>query len=458
VATWRAPTDNGGSAINGYKVERLKSGNWDLVDTVSALEISIPKETAGSIVELRVSAVNEIGESAKTSIRSNFPYVQSEPVADLKAVVSGSSVIVSWSPPKFSGGAPVTTYLVERTANNGSTWTLLSYVRTGTTFSTSAPAKGQSYKFRVYASTLFGKGVVSETDLISTALTVSGAPAVSSGGFAVDGTYNLNWRKPSDNGGTEITGYVVEKLVAGVWSKLAEVGPTVLTLNMSRDLPGATVAVRVLATNAVGTSAPSSQWTYQIPALRASAPRDVAVSVSGSTAVRISWLAPESLGGSTLSRYEVQASRDGGSTWISYYASATSLSLILTGPGKGLTWQYRVLAYTSGAGLSEPSTVVSFTKPLTTSSTVSYLNGYKSTNAVVLNFRAPTDLGGYPTVTYIVQKQVAGAWVSEVPILQLDGTTMTRHLVLPPKGITYYQVIAVNGSGQSAPVVVRISY
>lgn len=456
--TWFAPIDNGGSAITGYIVERLVSGTWSAIGTVQTLGISIEKEEPGSVVEVRVTAQNAVGNSTSTAYRTNFPFVQSETVTGLTHRVNGPTVSLTWAAPAFTGGSPISYYILERSADQGATWSTISFVRAGTVLNTPAPPKGRSYKYRVSANTLFGKGQVTETELISTALTVASQPVISSSGFAADGSVNVNWRAPSDDGGSAITSYIVEKLVAGTWTKLAEVAPTVFTLNTIRDLPGTAVSIRVIAVNAIGSSTPSSQWNYRIPALQASAPQQVAVSLNGASTVRVDWRAPEDLGGSNLVQYQVQISRDGGVAWAGYYAAPSANSLTVSSPAKGDTWQYRVVAYTSGAGFSKVSSVVSYTRPQTVTSTVSALSITRSTSAVTLKFRAPADLGGYATVTYKIQRLVAGVWTNETPVLQLDDLVMTRQLALPAKGVTYYRVIAVNGSGESAPIQVALSY
>ena len=454
--TWLAPVDNGGSAIAGYSVERLVGGVWTLLSPATTTSLVIEKEAPGSVVELRVSAINALGSSSSISMKTNFPYIQSEAVVGLSTTVTASSVLLAWSAPANTGGSAISYYVVERSLDKGATWTLVSYVRTGTAYSAPVPTKGTSVKYRVSAYTLLGKGVATETDLISTALTAPGAPTISTKGFNIDGTYTVTWRKPFDNGGTEITGYVVEKLVGASWTKLAEVGANVLTVNIARDLPGTWVGVRISAVNSVGASVPSSQWNYMIPALRASAPQQVAVAQSGAGIVNVSWLAPASLGGSALTQYQVQVSRDGGKTWAAYYAAPTTLTMRMSGPAKGVTWQYRVVAYTQGAGVSELSNVVSFSAPLTVTSNVSYVNISSSSVGVTLTFRAPTDLGGYSSASYLVQRLVNGAWVTETPTLQLDGSTMTRRFVSPPKGTHAYRVIAVNPSGESTPVQTQV--
>lgn len=456
--TWLAPVDNGGSPITGYTVERLVAGQWQQLATPTTAELILDKEQAGSVVELRITAQNAVGSSAAISWKTNFPFVKSQPVTGLTTQVVANRLQITWAAPEFSGGAPISYYQIERSADAGVTWSNLSYVRSGTMFTTALPAKGKSFKFKVSPITPFGKGESTESELISTSLTVPGAPLVLTSGFDLEGNFKFNWRKPYDDGGSPITGYVIEKQIAGVWTKLAETGADISSITVTRDLPGTVVALRAIAVNSVGLSAASSTYSYKIPALQATAPRNVTVTPNGSSAVKVSWQAPENLGGSDLRQYQVQISRDNGTTWSAYYAAPTASSLAVSAPAKGLTNKYRVVAYTSGAGISQLSEIVSYTNPLTVASPINYLGIYRTTNSVTLNFRAPSDLGGYSSVTYKVQKFVAGVWQDEVPILQLDGPVMTRQLNLPVKGTTTYRVIAVNGSGESTPVQVSIRY
>ena len=71
--------------------------------------------------------------------------------------------------------------------------------------------------------------------------------------------------------------------------------------------------------------------------------------------VDVSYAAPTSLGGSTVSGYVIQVSKDGGATWSSLtYPNATTFAVAVPAPLKGQTWSYRVVA-TTRFGSSQPS-------------------------------------------------------------------------------------------------------
>lgn len=68
----------------------------------------------------------------------------------------------------------------------------------------------------------------------------------------------VKWDKPEDNGGTEITGYVLEKmdLDTGRWIPAGEVGPNEKTFTFSGLTPKKKYKFRVKAVNKEGESEP----------------------------------------------------------------------------------------------------------------------------------------------------------------------------------------------------------
>ena len=72
----------------------------------------------------------------------------------------------------------------------------------------------------------------------------------------------ISWRPPKDNGGSEITGYVIEKKDldhAGGWAPAVNyVAPNVLTQKVPRLLEGNRYEFRVFAVNAQGRGAPTT--------------------------------------------------------------------------------------------------------------------------------------------------------------------------------------------------------
>jgi YVTN family beta-propeller protein len=81
---------------------------------------------------------------------------------------------------------------------------------------------------------------------------------------------NLSWNVPSDNGGTPITGYMIERSTdnGNTWSTLvANTGDTGTTYSDTNVLPLTTYTYRVSAINDVGTSDPSNTASASTPSV-----------------------------------------------------------------------------------------------------------------------------------------------------------------------------------------------
>jgi titin len=348
---WGAPADTGGSPITAYRVETLIDSTWQPLSGNLTRAISILRGLPGQVHQLRVVAINETGESAPSSIsKISVPLVKASAPTELVANTTSKagSVVLSWKAPSYLGGAiAASNYLIEYT-DNGTTW-LRSYATT-TTIALPAPPKGVTRSYRVSANTQAGASPVSNVVSASTAATVASAPSLSSVTFATDGTVLVKFSKPYDLGGSPLTGFVIEKQVAGVWSSAAQTDPTATSANMPREAVGVLLSVRVLATNGVGNSLPSRTLSIQMPFSQAAAVENIAIKALTTTRALISWTAPTNLGGGKVSRYTIEYSADNGATWRLYYNSY-STSYSVQAPPKGVTWLYRVSAVTQwGAG------------------------------------------------------------------------------------------------------------
>ena len=362
---WAVPSDNGGLTLTGFLVERLVDGVWVTAAQLPAttLTFTAPRALPGVQNAFRITTANALGNGpASPTVSVLTPYVAATAPQNFTAVYNASTqrVSVAFTAPTYLGGGTVNFYSLQ-TSVDGTTWTSVANL-TGSsfTYSAPAPAKGTTRSYRVSAVTQFGYGAPSNVVAVSVALTVPSAPNFSSIAYTSDGSVSISWFNP-ENGGTAITGYKLQKLdSSNNWVDALTVGGSALNAVVARDLPGTKVTWRVVAINSVGASLPSAAASYTIPAVKASAVQNVAVTATTSAAtVLVSFVAPSNLGGSALTSYQVQVSRDGGATWA---ATATTRNLVIAvaAPAKGVTWSYRVVASTS-VGLGDASASVSYT-------------------------------------------------------------------------------------------------
>ena len=117
---------------------------------------------------------------------------------------------------------------------------------------------------------------------------------------------NLQWEAPDDDGGSEITGYLI------YWGTppstlLGSTTNDVLTYRAETDsplTPGMSYTFIVVATNAIGRSEKSNSVTLNSGSVP-SAPLNFVIDHSDRTEFTFSWTPPMNNGGLPLDRYEI---------------------------------------------------------------------------------------------------------------------------------------------------------
>src|SRR5207245_7612897 len=118
---------------------------------------------------------------------------------------------------------------------------------------------------------------------------------------------------PASDGGSAITSYTVSSSPSGASATVAGTSATLTGLTN-----GTTYTFTVIATNAVGNSAPSlasNSVTPVAPATVPGAPRAV-TATAGNASASVSWTAPASDGGSAITSYTVTSSPAGASPTV----------------------------------------------------------------------------------------------------------------------------------------------
>ena len=271
--SWNTPSDNGGSAITGYQIERsTDSGStWSTIASNTGSTSTTYSDTglsSSTAYAYRVSAINGIGTSSPSNISSattSQAPTAPQPPTNLSAnTISSSTINLSWTAPSDNGGSAITGYMIERSTDAGSTWsTIVSNTgSTGTTYSNTGLSPRTAYTYRV--STINGIGTSMPSNIASATTSTQmfpPQPPTNLSATAISSSQiNLSWSAPGNNGGSPIVGYKIERSTnGGAWSTIvSNTGSTSTMFTNTGMLPLMTYSYRVSAINGIGTSMPSN--------------------------------------------------------------------------------------------------------------------------------------------------------------------------------------------------------
>ena len=260
--SWTAPTVLAQTPINGYTVEYTPSGGSPSTVTTGSTSTSyvITGLANGTAYSVRVAGVNGAGDGAYASPVTATPRTVPGAPTSLVATAGDAQLSLSWTAPASNGGAAITGYTVEFTPSGGSASTV-NTGSTSTSYALTALTNGTAYSVRVAAANAAGTGSYSSSasGTPASSSTVPGAPTNVVAELYGEGAA-LNWTDPASNGGSAITGYVVQFSTNGgnTW--------TTTTLDPLAGYRGQYQFVgppvdhvfRVAATNSVGTGNYSS--------------------------------------------------------------------------------------------------------------------------------------------------------------------------------------------------------
>ena len=232
---------------------------------------------------------------------------------DLEVTVSGddgSALEVNWTAPSDTGSSELIDYLIQWKTGDTSYTRTNQQDTTATSVTFDDLTEDETYTFRVAARTAAGLGEWSDE--------ASGNPAVAPGlvgnlrSTPRNASLALSWTVPSDDGGSEITGYVISWKTGRQSEKTAELDngqATSYTITGLRNSTAYSVSVR--AKNAAGTgdaaSAPTGNNNFSVtPVPTAPTPPQDLTVTPGNRTLTLEWEEPADDGGTTFTGYTVE--------------------------------------------------------------------------------------------------------------------------------------------------------
>ncbi|PAA50276.1 hypothetical protein BOX15_Mlig002840g1 [Macrostomum lignano] len=176
--------------------------------------------------------------------------------------IDANQVTLKWAPPKSDGGEPVSNYVLEKRIKGTDEWLPVSSFLSSPTATVKNLEEGKPYEFRVMAENAQGRGEPLQTISPVTPKLPFEPPSACNQPAVEEVTADsvaLSWQPPRNNGGSPVTGYIVEKRAKGdkSWSK-ASVTPVSSTNFTAKNLPeGKEFEFRVTPVNKAGPGEPS---------------------------------------------------------------------------------------------------------------------------------------------------------------------------------------------------------
>uniref|UniRef100_A0A670INN7 Myomesin 3 n=1 Tax=Podarcis muralis TaxID=64176 RepID=A0A670INN7_PODMU len=333
ILSWITPSDNGGSPVIGYYIERCEAGTdeWVLCNDklVKACRSPVLGLTEGKTYQFRVKAVNRAGISNPS--KASDPVTMIDP-NDSKRVLSmlgfliikvplpptnvhASEIreeyaVLSWDEPDPRGKEPLS-YYVEKSIAGSDSWQManLDTPVNSTTFTVFDLDKEKTYCFRVRSVNKYG---VSEPSLpsepISSGEKIVPLPPPSQVLTFRDTNTSvfLKWSKPKE--GQEPLGYYIYCREVGTdeWQTVNNKPVTCNEFTVPGLKTGKEYVFCVKCVNeaGVGDSSPESDAIIVRQAISCpSAPRAFALLSCGKDNMTIAWKPPKRKGGTTILGY-----------------------------------------------------------------------------------------------------------------------------------------------------------
>ena len=265
---WQPPIT--GDTPTGYTVEWKRNSDTQWSSSPDATSPhTISGLTNGTSYNVRVFAVVGSNEGEPSLPVSTIPNTIPDAPSNVRISPADSSLVVSWPAP-FDGGSQITGYIVQWTESGGAfgtnenTTTGLRYAITGLT-------NGEEYDVRVIAEN--DNGSSGPSDVVKGTPTESvtppppppppppsQTPGAPSSVVVTPGDEELlvTWSAPSNDGGSQVTGYAVQWTESGGTFGANERTTTSLRYTIIGLTNGNEYDVRVIAVNANGRGTPSA--------------------------------------------------------------------------------------------------------------------------------------------------------------------------------------------------------
>lgn len=282
-----------------------------------------------------------------------------------------------------------------------------------------------------------------------------------------DGKVTLTWGNGKggnvDNGGSAISNFYVERKLStegeAAWAQIAQVAGNRNSIIDSDVTNGTSYDYRVSSVNSVGYSDASETVTakpYKIP----DAPQNVEANATSNGSVALSWDAPLSDGGDTVTSYQIKVYSDNDGAKGNDITSSVTVNPVVNpadggkytasviGMNKGTKYHFGIAAVNkAGAGAEASAEATTWTNPAVPQEVTAQAIAKGTVN---VEWKTPVFDGGTAITSYKVSYRKKGTeeWTDLAPVAPTSAKKESAKITGLTTGETYeVKVAAVNKSG-----------
>lgn len=342
--------------------EITSEGRYHIQSAESTTTLSIPECQRADTGEYILTVSNPAG-SKTVALHVTVLDLPGPPIGPINILeVTPDYMMIQWRAPKDDGGTPITNYVVEKkdVKKPWEPWSVVSSSGTVTRAKVSRLEKGREYIVRVRAENKIGIGAPLESPptIAKHMFNPPGPPGLPECSDITENAVTVSWSLPDYDGGSPISGYVVERReMTGKWIRVNKTPVLDLRYRVSGLFEGNTYEFRVFAENIAGISEPSLT-SDPIKATRAitkpGPPGNLKLKDWSKSHADICWTKPTRDGGSPILGYVIEAQKSGTAQWDRINKDLVKMCAYRV-PGliEGLEYRLRIRA-TNKVGDSEP--------------------------------------------------------------------------------------------------------
>lgn len=237
--------------------------------------------------------------------------------------VTPDHMIIQWRPPKDDGGTPLMNYIVEKkdVKKSWEPWSVVSCGSNSTKAKVPRLQKGREYIVRIRAENKIGIGAALESPptIAKHMFDPPGPPGPPTCSDITENAVTLSWTPPETDGGSPISGYIVERReMTGKWIRVNKAPVLDIRYRVSGLFEGNIYEFRIFAENVIGVSEPSypsDQIKIKRPISPPGPPSNIRLKDWSKSYADLVWTKPNRDGGSPVLGYVVECQKSGSAQW-----------------------------------------------------------------------------------------------------------------------------------------------